>query len=296
MSRLPTGKRSAIETWLRRTAFGLAAAAIAIVVGSCVGEQRWSRASAAQERMIAMGSPTSQAPVSLQVLDSLPPPVQRYLRLVLTHGQPVVRLVHLRQTGELRTDIEKERWLSFEATQVIGPLARGFVWDAKVRLFPLVHLRVRDAYVNGEGAGQVNLQSTITVAEERGSPPLNEGELYRFLAESVWYPTALLPGAHLTWSPIDDRRALATATFSGATAAVQFRFNDLGEAIGVYARRPRQVEHGYETTPWEGRFGGYRVIDGMRIPTTGEVGWHVGGQWRPVWRGSLLDLQYDFSR
>lgn len=71
----------------------------------------------------------------------------------------------------------------------------GFVWDARVRIAPLLHIHVRDAYADGEGNGAVSLLSAITVAEKRGGTTLNAGELYRYLAEGVWYPTALLPPA-----------------------------------------------------------------------------------------------------
>lgn len=51
----------------------------------------------------------------------------------------------------------------------------------------------------------IDLASTHTrhwsgfAATERGRPELNERALHRFLAESAWYPTALLPRDELSW-------------------------------------------------------------------------------------------------
>ena len=52
----------------------------------------------------------------------------------------------------------------------------------------------------------------INLVNEREKPELNAGALHRFLAESLWFPTALLPSAKLVWTPVDDLYALATLT------------------------------------------------------------------------------------
>jgi hypothetical protein len=98
------------------------------------------------------------------------------------------------------------------------------------------------------------------------------------------------------WSPIDEAKALATLTDSGITVSLEFHFNDEGEAVGVFAPgRYRRVGGGYELTPWEGRFRAYEESFGMRIPTRGEVGWHLTGGWKAVWRGRIDDIRYEFA-
>jgi hypothetical protein len=49
-------------------------------------------------------------------------------------------------------------------------------------------------------------------------------------------------------------------------------------------------------TPWELHFAAYTTVDGMRIPTEGEVGWYISGEWRSVWEGTVTDLRYEFAR
>ena len=87
--------------------------------------------------------------------------------------------------------------MSFEAEHVAAPRAIGFLWNARVTVAPLLHVRVRDAFNEGEDSGQVGLFSVFTIAGDAGSTEMNSGSLHRFLAEAVWYPTALLPNAHL---------------------------------------------------------------------------------------------------
>jgi hypothetical protein len=137
--------------------------------------------------------------------------------------------VRLRQIGTLRTNVRRERWMAFEAEHIVAPRSTGFVWNARVAVAPLLHVRVGDALVAGRGSGQVSLLSAFTVAADAGTPEMNSGSLHRYLAEAVWYPTALLPSAKLRWSAVDNRRALATLTEDGVTVSLEFRFADTGQ-------------------------------------------------------------------
>lgn len=116
---------------------------------------------------------------------------------------------------------------------------------------------------SGSGSGHVSLVSAIPLASDSGSMELNSGALHRYLAESVWYPTALLPSKALHWSHTDGNRALATLSDAGQTVSLEFRFNEAGEVSGVYSPgRWQKVKGNFRQTPWEGRFRSYREVDG----------------------------------
>jgi hypothetical protein len=126
---------------------------------------------------------------------------------------------------------------------------------------------------------------------------MNSGALHRYLAEAVWYPTALLPSTYLHWSPIDDTKALASLTDSGITVHLEFSFNDDGEVTGIYSPgRWGTFDGGYKQVPWEGHFRKYEVRDGMWVPTEGEVGWYSSGEWQSVWKGTIAEVSYEFVR
>jgi hypothetical protein len=227
---------------------------------------------------------------------ALPTPVRRYLAHVLRPGQPAIRLAELRQTGLLRTDVDSGRWMRFCATQTVAPPACGFVWSARVSVAPGLHVDVRDALVRGEGTGRVSVMSAIPVARAEASPQMNAGALHRYLAEAVWYPTALRPSTALRWSPIDADRALATLTVSGTSVSLEFRFGADGEATGVHTgARWGRFGGRYEQRPWEGHFGRTVERDGLRVPAEGEVGWYVGDDWRRVWTGRIVAARYTFA-
>jgi hypothetical protein len=189
-----------------------------------------------------------------------------------------------------------ENWSQFTAHQLVVPPATGFVWNAKVDMPFATHVRVLDSYSIGVGSGRVSLLSALAVASEAGVPELNSGALHRFLAEAVWYPTALLPQSGVVWSPIGERSATATLTNSGITVSLEFRFNDLGEVTSIYSPgRFGSFDGGYKRVPWEGQFRDYQERAGMRVPLYGEVGWFVDGNLQLVWKGNLADVRYELG-
>jgi len=230
-------------------------------------------------------------------LGELPAPVERYFRHVLADGQAWIKTARFSQKGSLRTRIEAENWSPFTATHLAVPLATGFVWNAKVKTPLATHVRVLDSYTASKGAGRVSLLSVISMASEVDTPELNSGALHRYLAEAVWYPTALLPQSGVVWTPVNDLSAIASLTDSVSTVSLEFRFNEVGEVTGIFTpARFGRFEGHYRQVPWEGHFRDYQTRSGMRIPLYGEVGWHRNGKLELVWKGKLSDTEYTFSQ
>jgi hypothetical protein len=187
--------------------------------------------------------------------------------------------------------------MPFEAEHLVAPGATAFVWNARVTVAPLLHVRVRDAYIEGGGSGHVSLLSSFGVSAAGGTPEMNSGALHRFLAEAVWYPVALRPSPTLQWSPIDSTRALATLTDQGLAVSLEFRFADTGEVTGIYTpARWGTFGGGYEQRAWEGHFRNYERRSGFRVPTEGDVGWYAGGEWHAVWEGAILEFDVRTSQ
>jgi hypothetical protein len=290
----PAVRTRSIGRKARIAAVTTAMVVAAVAAGGWFGAARWARAT--QDVTARITAPVQSRPVSFSEITGLPEPVQRYLSLALRDGQPRIATARLRQSGRLRTGVESSQWLDFEASEIIAPEARAFVWDARIRLAPLVHTALRDVYVDGVGHGTVALQSAFTVADERGGHELNAGDLYRLLAEAPWAPTLLLPREGLTWAKINNGRALASLTVGGETATMEFRFNEAGEISSVHAaERPRRYGTTYVGTPWEGRFSRYVSVNGMRVPEAGEVGWWIEDRWIPVWQGTVHEFAFELA-
>ena len=269
------------------------AAVIAVFIGQA---RENAKTNELEETLIQSASRPVTGNVNFGSFSELPPPVARYFRHVLAEGQELIRTARIRQSGVLRTSATNERWSVFTARQLVVPPATGFVWNAKVMMPLATHVRVLDSYSDGVGSGRVSLLSAFTVVSEAGASELNSGALHRYLAEAVWFPTALLPQSGVVWTPIDNLTALATLTGSGTTVSLEYRFNDVGEVMGIYSPgRFGSFDGGYKQVPWEGRFRDYQVLAGMRVPLYGEVGWYVDGTLQIVWKGDLIDVQYELG-
>lgn len=195
--------------------------------------------------------------------NTLPAPVRRYLSAALPDGARPIRGVTIEHTGTFNLSEDGERWRPFTSTQRVTLAPPAFDWNARIRLLPGLSIRVR-------------------------------GELMRFLAEAAWYPTALLPGRGLQWSPLDDTSARAELTTAGVSAGLVFRFGADGLIESVRADdRGRTVRGRTIPTPWEGRWSDYAERDGMQVPLRGEVAWLLPGRRHSYWRGQVQRLEYD---
>jgi hypothetical protein len=227
-------------------------------------------------------------------LEGLPPPVQRYLRAALKPGRPLVAAASLRQTGTFNLSATGERWRPFTATQRVVTRRPGFLWEARIAMAPGLAVHVHDAYVAGEGCLQAALGGFYALVRERDAHGLAQGELLRYLAETAWYPTALLPGQGVAWEPVDDHSATATLRDGPLTASLRFHFNDEDRIASIRAEaRIRKVGDLATALPWEGRFWNYTEVEGMVLPLEGEVAWVTPEGVRPYWRGRVTEVTFD---
>ena len=274
-------------------AFGL----IAVVAVCICGEIRWeSGTRALRDRIEGARDPTESAVFDGGELENLPAPVQAYFRTVLQDAQPIVAAVSIEHTGTFNMGEASDRWKPFASTQRVVTRRAGFVWDGCVTMMPGLRVRVHDAYVAGEGLLHAAVLGIVSVANMRGVGDLAQGELMRFLAEAVWYPTALLPSQGVHWSAVNDRSAAATLEDGDHRLTLLFHFNEDGLIDVVSAEtRGRTVDGTVVPTPWQGRFWNYAIRDGMRVPLEGEVAWLLPEGAKPYWRGRVTELSYEFA-
>ena len=227
----------------------------------------------------------------------LPRPVQRYFRTVLRPGQRPIIAAALEHSGRLRIDDRRQASSPFTSMEQVRMGPPGFLWDGRIRMAPGLYVHVHDAYLEGEGLLEARVAGLRVVANQHGTAEIARGELARYLAESPWYPTALLPGAGVSWEAVDENAARATLTDGATTVRLTFGFGGDGLIDTVRAEdRPRMLEGSLVPTPWEGRFWNYAERDGVLVPLDGEVAWHPpSGPLPPYWRGHLEGVRFAYD-
>lgn len=228
----------------------------------------------------------------------LPAPVARYFTLALPGGLTRIQAARITWAGEFQMR-PGGGWRPFEAQQHFTTSPPGFVWDARIQMMPLVPVRVRDRYVSGEGTMLGKAGGLVTVVDEGGTPEMAASALVRWLGESVWFPTALLPsatpGEGVRWDPVDDSIARATITDGRTTVSAEFHFAPTGEITRMTAMRYRDVNGTAVLMPFEGAYRDFDRRNGVLIPMAAEVAWLLPERRFPYWRGRPVEIRYDRS-
>jgi hypothetical protein len=227
-----------------------------------------------------------------QVAD-LPAPARHYCSFALRPSQPLIRRARFEQEGEFA--MKRDAWKPFTAVEDLSVYPPAFVWDARIRMAPLLAAFVCDRYIAGEGVMQAALAGLVPVVDQRGTPSMAMSSLLRYLAETPWLPTALLPNAGVRWTFIDDGTARAMLTDAGITVSMDVHFGPRGEIERIEADRHRDVEGTPVLTRWVGHFYDYERIDGMMVPARSEVGWVLADGWFPYWRGRMVSASFEFT-
>lgn len=198
-------------------------------------------------------------------LTGLPDPVRKYFELTLKEGQPYISYVSLRHDGLFRPGIKKP-WVSIRGVEYFTTKNPGYVWKGRTSLFT-----ARDMYLGNKGRLIVSLLSFLPIVNAKGAK-YDQGELLRWLAESVWFPTNLLPSHRLTWLPMDEQTAGLVFNFRGIRLSLIVRFNLSGEIREIESTR--YMDAGKEEI-WICRMTDYQFREGMRIPISTEALWRL---------------------
>lgn len=283
--------------WLRACLFLLLALFLGIVGATAYGTHCWQASTKKlRARMEAGRKPIKPFLFDVREIEPLPAPVQRYFRAALEENQPIIAAAQLSHKGTFNMSERSQKWSPFDSTQRVITHRPAFEWDGRIRLAPGLAVLVRDFYLEGKGALHAKLLGLFTVADLRDTPEVTQGELLRFLAEAVWYPTALLPSQGIQWEEIDDWSARASIEDHSHHASLEFRFGTDGLVREVYAEaRYRAVDGTLVATPWKGTFSAYEVHHGLRIPMEGEVAWQLPEGPLPYWRGRMTEITYEFA-
>jgi hypothetical protein len=244
------------------------------------------------EQTLAINAMLEHAPLARAIAREAYAAGARYVDVLYTDQH--VRRAHIEHAGEFA--LEPGRWKPFTSVQEITAGPPGFVWDARLPMAPLpLAVRVRDGYVGVVGSSRAAVGALVPVGGQRGTPEVAASALWRFLAEAVWLPTALLPSERLSWTALDESTTRATLTDHGATAVADFHFGPRGEVVRVTGTRYRAVGGGQVLTPTEGRHGAYARLEGVMIPTEGEVAWLLPEGPHAYWRARLVRATYAYA-
>lgn len=233
-----------------------------------------------------------QGVISQEDMAGLPASVQKWLTSSQVIGKERIRTVRSKQKASLRLQ-EGQSWLPADTEYYYTTDQPGLLWKARIKAAPLIHIAGRDKYDNGRGHMLIKLLSLFTVANAGGSKEIDQGSLLRYLAESVWFPTAAL-NSYIEWEEIDAGSARATMSYKGVTADGVFYFNEQGDVTRFVAERYMDKGNGrFALETWSVALSDHREFDGFRIPAKGEVTWELDSGDFTWYRFTVEEMEYN---
>jgi hypothetical protein len=222
-----------------------------------------------------------------------PEPVQRYLRVAIPDGAPAIGTARLRHDGEFRTK-PGARWFPIQGEEYFTIASPGFLWQARMRVAPLLWVDACDRLIAGRGHMLVRFNSLITLADVSG-PQIDQGAHARWLAEAVWFPPAFA-GPLFEWKHIDRRSARVTLECPRAPVSAVVEFDGEGQALRISGERYRSTGRGQAVlTPWLGKCSDYREFGGLRVPSSVEALWGLPEGEFSYARFRVTGLEYDVA-
>ena len=215
--------------------------------------------------LFSIANDISSKTFSYQQLIGLPSPVQRYFQHVLTEGQSYVSSARLKHIGSFKMGIEKD-WTKISGEQYFTMYPPGFIWLGKTK-----GVAAKDSYRNGQGSLIVTVLNLVKVVNGKGKS-FDQGELLRWLGESIWFPTNLLPSDKLKWFPINDNSSKLTFDHKGISLFYIVHFNDKNEISKIESDR---FFEGDIMKRWVGECFDHIEVDGMKIPSRITATWKL---------------------
>ena len=195
-------------------------------------------------------------------------PVRRYFEASIAPGTPLAAAVRLEMRGSIRIG----RWLPFRARQLLAPSV-GTVWEARVAGV----ISGSDRYVAGSGGMDWRLLGLVRMVHAEGDD-VSRSAAGRAAGESIWVPTALLPGAGAEWTATAEDRIAVDVGTDGHASRVEHVLEPSGRLVSSsFARWGDPDNSGtWALHPFGVEVTGHRTFGGVTIPAEGRAGWHFG--------------------
>jgi hypothetical protein len=149
---------------------------------------------------------------------SLPPPVERYFRLLYGDRIPVITSAVVTGRGTIRPVAGGPRLpVRFRFTHLAGQDYRHYI---EATLFGLPIMQVNEYYVGGKE------RMVLPWGVEEDNPKLDQGGALGMWAESIqWLPAILVTDPRVRWEPVDDVTAWLLVPFRDSYERFLLRFD-----------------------------------------------------------------------
>ncbi len=208
-------------------------------------------------------------PLREEDLVHLPPPVLGYVRASGSVGKPRPQNVRVEFEALMR---RKPGDAGMRATSVqfnfFERPARLFLMRARMFGLPVKALHV---YRSEQATFQVRVASLVDMVDQSGERISHAGTVTVLNDLCAFAPGALVD-ERLEWRPIDERSAAVTFTNGPHRVSATLIFDEDDQLVDFWSDdRPDSSSGAPVPMRWSTPLGGYRVVDGRRVPSRGST-------------------------
>lgn len=255
--------------------FGTIANAIILLVG-IVGLGHFQFDKMVQKEMDALLQTIQikdTAVITESDISHLPEIVRKWMQNSGVIGNEKIVSVRLEQKGEMKTKPEG-KWMPFTATQYFNVKDAAFVWTTEVDFMPMIDMVGRDKLIDGKGEMLIKLANVIPIVDEGNNEKINSGAMLRYMAEIVWFPSAVLCD-YVLWEAINANLVKATFTLNGKAVSGIYTFSDEGNFKSFEADRYYGGGKDATLETWFIKAEDYKDFKGFKIPNKCNVTWKL---------------------
>ncbi|RKS55561.1 hypothetical protein BC962_0526 [Gillisia mitskevichiae] len=226
-------------------------------------------------KMLSYIDTSEKKSVSKQIIADLPSPVQKWLLNNGSLGKENISSVFLKQDLQILMKPEQKQWSTAKAKQYFTIDPPAFNWCVNLEMKPWIKLVGRDKFEKGKGEMEIKLLSLFPIVNSRNDEKINQASLQRYLAEIVWFPSAVF-SSYISWESIDENSARATMRYNGTEGSGVFHFDEMGDFKKFIAMRYKDTT----LTEWVVNATKTELRNGIKIPVECNAAWKLeDGYW-----------------
>lgn len=202
-------------------------------------------------------------------IQSLPVPVQKYMRYAKVVGTPKVKNVKIKFEGEMRG--RDKDWFKFSTVQYNFFDQPTRLFFMKAQMFGIT-VPGYHKYEKESATMDIRLFGLITVAQAKG-PLMNKAETVTVFNDMCMMVPATLIDKRIEWEAIDSTSAKAVFTNGPNKISATLYFNETGQLVNFISDDRYDINDMKQyrfSTPMKD----YQSFGGINVPGYGEAIWH----------------------
>lgn len=237
---------------------------------------------------------TSNEVFTEEDISNLPTPVQRFFRFCGYIGKEKMSNAKF-IWNDVNFKLARNRpWTKMSVQQYNFASEPGRITYMYIKMFGLIPMEAKEAYLNGQGTMLGKLLKKVTIFDNKGSET-NVSQAINYLAESLFVPTCALQ-QNIIWQAIDQNHAKAIYEYKGVKVEGVFTFNDKGEYTN-FETDDRYMDTGsgtFSKNKWTAEVSNYvEKKNGITIPSDLKAIWNLPTGDYEYFNGTLTNIVYN---